>query len=526
MPKLEQVSLPSVQTVEDLRQGVEAALNRLVLRLNNDKVTDDVDANDHRIRNLSNPAEYRDAVNVAYVQKAIDGLEKKLVARLHRPNLSKAIGFDDAEFTVGPGGFTLTDAALEKFVFDPTNFTVNGTNVDLKAGGIGATEVGTGAIMTPHLYAGAILVGGGANRPTQFTVYDHNAQPVGWIGDDWGNSNYDGAWFKRVLIGGTSPATAKIFADANGNTVLKTVYVYDTSGTIGWIGNSGLYYGGWFKQLYVGGSGPMNAPLRADSNGNVWITGATFEVDTGSIGAVRIAPDNSYGALEVYSSGGYATMIRPTGICIANSLYWHYVGVDAFLGYGDYGPELNLGGGIGGRINLDINMHTATIKTINGSYGYFVELKSTNSDAHVDIGAGSLKISGNIVISSSRNASFVDVDASGIYKMDGATIIDASKNASFANIDASGVYKMDGTEIINSSGQFIGAGVACTGSGIGGTGFNVYSSGWYYGQTLTGLQIVTDVRNNSGTHEKKTRTIDIRGGVITSISSESAWTAI
>jgi len=82
MPKLEQVSLPGLDTVEELRRGVEATLNRLISRLNVDKVTEDVDNNDHRIRNLRGPIERRDAVNKAYVDDADEALDKQFRVRL------------------------------------------------------------------------------------------------------------------------------------------------------------------------------------------------------------------------------------------------------------------------------------------------------------------------------------------------------------------------------------------------------------------------------------------------------------
>jgi len=78
--------------------------------------------------------------------------------------------------------------------------------------------------------------------------------------------------------------------------------------------------------------------------------------------------------------------------------------------------------------------------------------------------------------------------------------------------------------VINSSGQFIGPGVVTTAAAIGGTGHNTYQSGWFYGQTATSLKMLTDLQDNSGTIEFKYRTFDVRGGVITSISAESAWT--
>lgn len=100
----------------------------------------------------------------------------------------------------------------------------------------------------------------------------------------------------------------------------------------------------------------------------------------------------------------------------------------------------------------------------------------------------------------------------------------AARNIAIYNASGGGAY----TTVVNSSGQFVGNGVAVGSAGIGGAAFNVWNgvSSYYSGQTQTSMQIITDVRDNAGTIEKKTRTLDIRGGVVTSISAESAWTTI
>lgn len=99
-----------------------------------------------------------------------------------------------------------------------------------------------------------------------------------------------------------------------------------------------------------------------------------------------------------------------------------------------------------------------------------------------------------------------------------------ARSINIYNSGGGGAY----TNVINSSGAFVGNGVAVQGNGVGGGAFNVWNgiSSYYSGQTQTSMQIITDVRDNAGTTEKKTRTLDIRGGVVTSISAESGWTPI
>src|SRR5207302_369462 len=75
---------------------------------------------------------------------------------------------------------------------------------------------------------------------------------------------------------------------------------------IAWVGNRVAgniqYRGGWFEQLYVGGSGPPSAPLFADVNGRVVVgqNGQVFVLDpyanTGAWpGAQRDASQNASG---------------------------------------------------------------------------------------------------------------------------------------------------------------------------------------------------------------------------------------
>ena len=79
-----------------------------------------------------------------------------------------------------------------------------------------------------------------------------------------------------------------------------------------------------------------------------------------------------------------------------------------------------------------------------------------------------------------------------------------------------GVYKMDGTEIINTSRQWVGAGVACGSSGIGGGAFNPWNgSGYDTGQDWTiVLSGATFTINGAGSYT----TLVFNGGVIVNAS--------
>lgn len=54
---------------------------------------------------------------------------------------------------------------------------------------------------------------------------------------------------------------------------------------------------------------------------------------------------------------------------------------------------------------------------------------------------------------------------------------------------------------------------------------NAANAGALYGYSGS-FQIQTDAWNDGGTHKKKTRTLTFSGGLLTTLGSESAWTAI
>jgi len=80
----------------------------------------------------------------------------------------------------------------------------------------------------------------------------------------------------------------------------------------------------------------------------------------------------------------------------------------------------------------------------------------------------------------------------------------------------------DEVPIVDPDGDFVGY----NRSGILTDGPVIYSGGGSTGGVSGTYTVVSDIRNNSGTIEKKTRTITIVRGHITSVSAESAWTAI
>jgi hypothetical protein len=180
-------------------------------------------------------------------------------------NLAKSFNFDNQEFHVSSDGkFTVLGVDLTKAFNASDEFHIDGSGkwamskVDFAKGFHGFTVDGSAI---PQI---TIAPGG---------------TPLGWIGSD-SVSGYSGAWFKRVTIGGASPAGAQFFADASGNVVASTLYITSADGTAGWIGSSGGYTGAWFPRVLIGGSNPASAPFFADAYGNV-VASTVLVTDSG-----------------------------------------------------------------------------------------------------------------------------------------------------------------------------------------------------------------------------------------------------
>jgi len=116
--------------------------------------------------------------------------------------------------------------------------------------------------------------------------------------------------------------------------------IYDSGGTtIAWLGNNAGYLGGWFQNLYVGGSGPSTAKIIANTSGNISVSMSsatdTFTItnsgsdyittlsDGGVI--VKNAANNRYvniypGLLTIEHSGTYPRIIMGGSQVLRNSI--------------------------------------------------------------------------------------------------------------------------------------------------------------------------------------------------------------
>lgn len=205
-------------------------------------------------------------------------------------NAANNFNFDTSDFHVDPdtGAWAIKNVDFSKAI----NFNASTFDFD----GLGDFVVKDGGIESKHLYTNGIDVGGGSNKPTLFRVYNHSGSLSGFIGDDFGSSGYDGAWFKRLLVGGSGPSTAPFFSDSSGNVIANGVYVYSAGTPLGWIGQNGSDVGAWFKQLSIGGTSFSAGKIKADASGNVTITDAPLTITLSGIKvAVDIANDATWG---------------------------------------------------------------------------------------------------------------------------------------------------------------------------------------------------------------------------------------
>lgn len=88
--KLPTVQLTEPDDVKQLSRMMETELNDIIVRVNEDALSGDLNANDFRIKNLSTPAESHDAVNLEYLEERIGNTEKKFTA-LQRPRKPGAV---------------------------------------------------------------------------------------------------------------------------------------------------------------------------------------------------------------------------------------------------------------------------------------------------------------------------------------------------------------------------------------------------------------------------------------------------
>jgi len=123
------------------------------------------------------------------------------------------------------GQFDLSKAKATSY--DPDIFVIEGG--EFKVWAMNGSLIVTGTVSSAALNATAINVGGGGSKPGKFAVYNASGVQIGFVGVE---DSYSGAWFKSLGIGGSSKASPKITANADGNVSINGATFTLTSGGI------------------------------------------------------------------------------------------------------------------------------------------------------------------------------------------------------------------------------------------------------------------------------------------------------
>ncbi len=139
--------------------------------------------------------------------------------------------------TIAAGAISAADAVFQNAAIvtaDIADLAV--TNIKI-ASGLSATKITTGTldanvvsvtnILADNINAGTLTIKPAAGSATELQVRDSGGTLVGWIGRD-PSATYNGGWFKNLYVGGTDAASAKIVANSSGNISVSMSSATDT----------------------------------------------------------------------------------------------------------------------------------------------------------------------------------------------------------------------------------------------------------------------------------------------------------
>jgi len=277
--------------------------------------------------------------------------------------------YDTVGFTLDPGSgkFVINQLDLTKA------FNINTAQFNT-VGGFSVKALSASVINTGTLKVGGDA--GGATVPGQILVVDaDNATMLGWIGKTSDNA-YRGGWFKNLYVGGTDPSSA-LFSCVGTTFLIKgagivvgpgttggngEITVYDSAAVVGWIGSSGTYRGGWFKNLYIGGSDPGSATIYCDTSGNAYFKGAIQTGSSIASGLSISAPTIIGGSLSISTSNGTVSISAgSSGVGCSNSSYTSYYGASQlYIAAGAYVTQLT---------STSLSIGSATVILLNQFVG-------------------------------------------------------------------------------------------------------------------------------------------------------------
>ncbi len=192
--------------------------------------------------------------------------------------------------------------------------------------------------------------------------------PMGWIGSD-SASGFSGAWFKRVLIGGTSPANAQFFADASGNVTIAGSLIVGSVANATNAQNAAVYTGTLAVANIVGwGLASINI------SGGVTFAGNNYSVriNNGSITGFGAAAIDSNGPVVIRGgTGGGFYVLDP------NNLQECLLLLQGGRNVGQYGCRLLLNQA-GGQTAITVDTFGNTLTMVTTEHGSsFFQIQDT-----------------------------------------------------------------------------------------------------------------------------------------------------
>jgi hypothetical protein len=226
---------------------------------------------------------------------------------------------------------------------------------------VGGTTFEAVEFSAQKIFVGSILrVGGGfsSNAPSfkgsngQIAVYNASNVLRAWMGQ---NGSVFGGWFGEVYIGGTSPTDSPLYANASGVLFVGgnrtgTPYLTVRNNSDVEVGRIGAnidvgFNGAWFKQVRVGGPNISNPVIQSDAAGDVTINGATITLVKNG---VTTTINNS--AAGVSGFAGVKVYEGTNGVELLNDYLLFVKSGSAFAWLETTGPaaQMVLGGASGG----------------------------------------------------------------------------------------------------------------------------------------------------------------------------------
>jgi hypothetical protein len=224
---------------------------------------------------------------------------------------------------------------------------------------------------------------------------------------------------------------------------LQTFSVVNAMGAlIGWIGSRVVgvtnYIGAWFREIRIGGTDASNAAIVADSSGNVSITGAAITLNRGGVLTTiqnNAGPDGlteSLNSLDITVAHGQQTIVTPYSFsCWAwdptNLIYSPVAALSAGGAPGSTAARLIL--------NRFGSPNTITMSLAGGGGAPFIVVDNGTTPIVLSAVDG-ITVGGIPVVDIARNAAFVALAISGSFTGTHAQNVGTADTPAFAGVSA------------------------------------------------------------------------------------------